>query len=388
MDLFRENFHEFADNINQRVMASVNDLDVKKIVADLEDELVGCIVEFLRLDVSFKLSPEKVTQLPSGVDQHYIVFEMGYSGNPEILRYYPSAFEQKYVDNNPYSISVSGLLFRFAKEGRSASIIKVFFQRDLEMFQGNIDRLIQEMKLYNQNLLPNVTSAIQHRKSEIMKHDSFVLDLGFQVKRREDAPKTFKVPDVRRKPAISKQKKSPSQEPEPVLSDDDYEHILNVIKQMTIVMEKSPSAFIKMKEEHLRMHFLVQLNGQFEVIGNALAEVFSSKGKTDIYIERDGKNIFIAECAFWKGQANFQEKVEQLLGYLTWRDTKTAILIFNKKGSHTAVMEKINETIPQLKNFVSDMKYGEESSVRFKMRREDDCEREIIVTILVFEIPT
>ena len=51
---------------------------------------------------------------------------------------------------------------------------------------------------------------------------------------------------------------------EPVLSTDDYEHILSVMTNMVLVMERSPSAFTAMGEEALRSHFLVQLNGHYE----------------------------------------------------------------------------------------------------------------------------
>jgi hypothetical protein len=54
---------------------------------------------------------------------------------------------------------------------------------------------------------------------------------------------------------------------------------------MTHVMEQSPHAFVKMGEEDLRTHFLVQLNGVYE--GQATGETFNFEGKTDILIRID-----------------------------------------------------------------------------------------------------
>ena len=51
-------------------------------------------------------------------------------------------------------------------------------------------------------------------------------------------------------------------QPEPMLDVDDYEHILSVMTNMALVMERSPSAFAAMDEEALRSRFLVQLNRQ------------------------------------------------------------------------------------------------------------------------------
>ena len=68
-------------------------------------------------------------------------------------------------------------------------------------------------------------------------------------------------------------------------------------------MELSPHAFHDMGEEDLRSHFLVQLNGAFK--GHATGETFNFQGKTDILIPVEGKNVFIAEFKFWKGEKAF-----------------------------------------------------------------------------------
>jgi len=99
------------------------------------------------------------------------------------------------------------------------------------------------------------------------------------------------------------------------------------MQNMVTVIERSPSAFKNMQEEDIRQHFLVQLNGQYE--GQATGETFNLEGKTDILIRVEGKNIFIAECKFWKGPESLKKAIDQLLDYTTWRDTKTAIVVFN-----------------------------------------------------------
>lgn len=71
------------------------------------------------------------------------------------------------------------------------------------------------------------------------------------------------------------------------------------MQDMTLVMERSPDAFKTMNEEALRQHFLVQLNAQFE--GKATGQTFNMAGKTDILLREGERNVFIAECKFWKG---------------------------------------------------------------------------------------
>ena len=78
---------------------------------------------------------------------------------------------------------------------------------------------------------------------------------------------------------------------------------------MTLVMERSPSAFAKMEEEHIRFHYLVQLNGQYD--GAAVGEAFNFQGKTDILVRHQNHNLFIAECKFWSGPKGLKETVDQ-----------------------------------------------------------------------------
>ena len=108
-----------------------------------------------------------------------------------------------------------------------------------------------------------------------------------------------------------------------------------------MVMERSPNAFKTLGEEDLRTHFLMQLNGHYE--GQATGETFNYEGKTDILVRAKDKNMFIAECKFWNGPKDFKDAIDQLLGYTSWRDTKTALLIFNRTTTMSTVLNRIPE---------------------------------------------
>ena len=174
--------------------------------------------------------------------------------------------------------------------------------------------------------------------------------------------------------------------PEPALANEDYEEILRIMQNMVHVMELSPHAFHKMGEEDLRSHFLVQLNGAFK--GQAMGETFNFLGKTDILIRVEGKNVFIAECKFWNGEKVFLGTLDQLLSYLSWRDTKAAVLVFNRNADFSAVLAKIRETVPKHPHFKRDLGASGESAFRYVFAQPNDSNREIILTILAFDIPT
>lgn len=172
--------------------------------------------------------------------------------------------------------------------------------------RGEIDRTVRDVQSYLTNLRANVAglngqllgearTAIESRRNKLLSNRNTVASLGFKMKERQNAPKTYVSPEVRKKispvmPAAS----SAPYKPEPALGEKDYEHILGVMQGMTQVMELSPSAFHDVDEEALRSHFLVQLNGHYQ--GQATGETFNYEGKTDILIRTEGRNIFIAEC--------------------------------------------------------------------------------------------
>lgn len=157
------------------------------------------------------------------------------------------------------------------------------------------------------------------------------------------------------------------------------------MQDMALVMERSPDAFKSMDEEALRQHFLVQLNGQFE--GKATGETFNMSGKTDILLREGNRNVFIAECKFWKGPKAFGEAVDQLLGYTTWRDGKTAILVFNRGTDTSTVLSGIDATVKAHASFKRLAEWKHESGFRYVLRSKDDANRELTLTVLVFQVP-
>ena len=142
---------------------------------------------------------------------------------------------------------------------------------------------------------------------------------------------------------------------------------------MATVMERSPSAFVSIDEEALRSHFLVQLNGHYE--GQATGETFNYDGKTDILIRVDGRNIFIAECKYWGGATKLSDTIDQMLGYATWRDTKLALIIFNRNRTCPAVLESIQETVPPHPSFKRDLGRTSDTSFRYVIGHRDNPNR-------------
>lgn len=120
-----------------------------------------------------------------------------------------------------------------------------------------------------------------------------------------------------------------------------YERMIQTITKFGHALERRPrsAAPLLHDEETIRDWLMFNLSTNYEAPdGSELfigGEVENGNGKTDILVRHRNRNVFIAECKFWHGPQKFDEAIQQLLGYTTWRDTKAAIILFitNKNAS-------------------------------------------------------
>jgi hypothetical protein len=117
-------------------------------------------------------------------------------------------------------------------------------------------------------------------------------------------------------------------------------------------------------------------------------KAFNYEGKTDILVRVDGKNIFIAECKFWGGPKAYLETIDQLLGYLSWRDTKTAVVIFNRNRDFSNVLKSIVEATEAHPNKKKGPEKLGETRFRYTFSNPKDTNRELMLTVIAFDVPT
>jgi len=261
-----------------------------------------------------------------------------------------------------------------------------------------IDKIISEVKQYlewqrgqvaafNKELRDSPRTKIEERKARILAPKRIAASLRYPLKRRADAPLTYVSSELRRKivPTVrpSKGVTTPFA-PEPTIEEVEYQHILKVMDGMALMMERSPSTFVKLGEEEIRDFFLLVLNGYYE--GGATRETFNGAGKTDILVRDCDRNVFIAECKIWGGGKLFLEAIDQLLRYLTWRDTKSAVLIFSRTKDFSGVLHSINNTIEQHPHRKRGAIIEGETRFRYVFGNPDDHNREIIVTVMAFSV--
>jgi len=306
----------------------------------------------------------------------YIGYAIPFDGDKDLFRYQPNSRVMKIFTGRVYD---NELHLTYTRTDHNAEAVGRQFKNDLHHLQQQIGWVNQDVNQFNAKLLNTARDKITSRREKFLKDQGMAEALGFPLKQRGNALNTYTVPIVRKQVAIQRPT-APTQpyKPEPALEAQQYETILNIISHMVTVMERSPKSFIKMKEEDLRQHFLVQLNGQFD--GQATGETFNFEGKTDILIRTEGRNLFIAECKFWKGEKQLLEAINQLLGYLSWRDSKTALILFNRTKNLSEVLSKIPSAIASHPNFKKQIKYQSETGFRFVLHQNGDSNRELLLS--------
>lgn len=374
--LLNSSVDDLAQFFAEKFKIAVPQLDVDNLVVDQREKQVDVSRDPMR-NIYDRSRPFYIT----GTE---VEVEIPFSGEAEAFKIQPSTYTL-----NPPRAAVRGstLTFNIVGTDLGADSVRQEIERTVASIQSYLVNLRSNVSVLNSQLEDAARAAIEARRSKLLARRNMVASLGFKMKERGGASKTFVAPEVRRRitPVMPPASTAPFK-PEPALAKADYEHILGVMQSMTQVMELSPSAFQAVDEEALRSHFLVQLNGHYQ--GQATGETFNYEGKTDILIRSEGRNIFIAECKVWSGPKKLNETIDQLLGYSSWRDTKTAIVVFNRNRDFSKVLAAIPEAVRSHPQYKRDMPGSTETSFRFQFANRDDKNRELFLTVLAFDVPT
>ena len=167
------------------------------------------------------------------------------------------------------------------------------------------------------------------------------------------------------------------------ISDGEYREILGMIKNFYSTCERTPETYSSLNEEALRDLSLANLNSVY--VGKAGGETFRHKGKTDISIEADNRAAFVAECKIWNGEKKFTDAIAQLLGYLTWRDVKTALIVFSRKRRFDDVLAHVSNAI-QSHEDIRSFKAIDKNEFDCQFVRSDKPGQITHVRVLVFDL--
>lgn len=310
-------------------------------------------------------------------------FEVPFTGESAVFKMRPNTFNM-----NPPVAEVVGNTLKFTVAGRTLTP---------EAVQGEVNSLLTSIEQYldwhrvlwagyPDQLGHAVRAAISSRTSRLLQlkgSAAALAGLGIKIKEKPGDARTFVPPTVKQKIQPQLPPMRPAVAPEPTLDKDVYQKILGLIRGAGRSVEQSSSRTRSLDEETLRDMFLVPLNAHF---GNATGEAFNVAGKTDILIRHETGNIFVAEFKIWGGEKRFIATIDQLLSYLSWRDTKTAIVMFNRNAGFSSVVAKMRELVNTHPNYVSGPVRLDETSDSYTFSLPQDKDRQITIALLAFDL--
>lgn len=408
--IIRNNFNSFAeinwldfqDKINNEIDNEIKACSDDYILNVNEDEFISYLVdkysyEPLSIDVDSEEveTPKEIRIDLSQLRDAYSIYGRYRNGYLITISYLykGSGILFKICPNphilNSYKIAIDDYSKRVSFD------IKVFsqevseFQREKEsVFQRafcNVKNVNSNLKSYNDSLSELVKQKFQKAKQQRLSKNNFFA--AIKVKKSTASPSTYGVPVVTKRKIVKPQcPKAKLFSPEPSLDMSTYKNIITELNQVGSSMERKPSLYLNKDEEGLREVFLTMLETRFEGT-TATGETFNHGGKTDILLKNssDGSNLFIAECKFWHGPKHFKDSINQLFDrYLTWRDSKTALIIFVNGTDFTAVLNSIQENIICHPYYVRLNENHGNTSTNYIFRLPQDRNKEVYLEVMAF----
>lgn len=321
------------------------------------------------------------------IKKDIIVFHVPYNGDISYLNYRPSTFFLSGIPS--ITIGHNEFLFEYINFYNDTQRIKREFNEDLRSLKNSYSSLKADFDSYNNGLKDFIIREIQSRRQSLLEKNNFLSSFNVALKASDKTPKTFAIPSpkLRNKIIISKPTASNSGfVPEPTLDYCNYLKILKIIDDVGRNFERLPSIYKDKKEDDLRDHLLMVLDPNFEY-GSATGETFNKKGKTDILLRYDSSVVFVAECKFWSGEKVFNKTIDQLLSYLTWRDSKTAVIIFVRKKEIIPIYQKIKELSPKHNCYITTKGQKFDNWTEHIFHLPFDKNKEVVLSILVFHLP-
>jgi hypothetical protein len=388
---------------NTRVNIEVNKIPKEQFLSNNEETLLEHVFAELSIEPIILYEESKVMETKETkmqVNSHIsgtvsipaveIVVIIPFSGDPELWKLMPSKYKPLYPDTTNFKVRSPGKdgigfidIMMTRRNESDPQEVKQSLEKQLVSIRLNISNQTEQLEEFNKTLRGKIQKAIRERRDRLKAQDGLASFLDIPLKKREGTPEILPIA-VKRKllRPLAQQK---GYKPEPGISDEDYDHILNVIRNEGRTFEATPKTYAVHNEEELRDILLAHLNGHYE--GNATGETFRKTGKTDIRIEDDNRAAFVAECKIWRGAKEIDEAVYQLLSYLTWRDCKAAVIVFNKNiAGFTEILSKFPETMKQHSCFVREISKPGNGEWRFSFHSNEDNARMIIIHAFLFNL--
>lgn len=377
------NFEEWADYFTKKYSIdpiSIYETNIEKTLSETKIKKENPFRGYLDESDFYKMDGVRVT------------FKIPFDGDPDLFELQPRTYiasrftTKSFVSPHDEECGSFTLDFEYTKQelqeqgDAMAEYVQKQFDNKFRDYMAMINFVNAEVTSFNNELTPSAMRLLGERKKKADSFSAISVALQIPLTTSKNAPNTkpIQLKRIVRRPSV-KPTVAPAI-PEPYISDDDYVNINNIITMCGTTMEKTARTYFANTEEELRDHLLATLNTHYEA---ATGETFRKIGKTDIQIEFENQAAFIGECKIWHGEKVFQEAIQQVINYSTWRDLKVSVIVFNKENqSFQGVLSKIKNWID--KNVIS---YSQPQANVWKCKyHREDMNVDIQLTVLAFDL--
>lgn len=318
------------------------------------------------------------------VDVYYFTISHHFTGSAEVFRLRPNPWSM-----TSYDITINenrGIIsYEFGIDKQDAEEFKRRKEEAKRAVFANLENANKNVAEWNNQLPGFINSIFKSHKAGLLKENDFFAAINLQVNKGADSLVT--VPVIRKKivpqPSVSNKQ---SFSTVPSISEAQYQDLLKLLFDVGRGMERKPSLYKGKDENGIRDYFLSHLEFRYEGI-TATGETFNNEGKTDICLKNapDGTNLFIAECKFWTGHSGFLDTITQLFDrYLTWRESKVAVMMFVTNNDFTAVLNNIRTEIRNHPYYIRPNGQHGDSSFSYIFCLKQDRDKEVELEVMAF----
>ncbi|NMG35029.1 hypothetical protein GRF61_11310 [Azoarcus sp. TTM-91] len=340
--------------------------------------------EEAQIDVTGRFDYVQAHSGPTMAKGFRFTFFYPYSGDANLWKLRPNTWTSV-LPSAEVDARRSLLILRMENtSSTSPEQLKQSLESQISSIRGYIGWQAQMVSTFNEQLPRQVRESVEHRRKDLEKLDGFAAVFDIPLVKKPGMP-DFKPIEMAKKvsrplPRVP----ATGVKPEPAINAEAYEEILRIIRHAGASFEGTPQTYAAIGEEGLRDNMLSHINVIFE--GKATGETFRKYGKTDIRIEEDSRSAFVAECKLWGGQKLLGETLDQLLDYLTWRDCKAALVMFNKSvAGFAGTQEQVRPALTTRPGFLRELS-APAGEWRFVFQSKEDPSREITVHVFMFNL--
>jgi hypothetical protein len=390
-------FHEFCDEYSNQLKHEIESESKDYILKIDETEYTQHLTE------KYTLEQLEVDTTNPDIREPRKIFQ-------DRTNHYGESYKiEGYSISSVYKFKGSPILFKMAPNSRmitsypitivgetNSLILSVdIYNQDANTFTGsrdaglrqaliNMPNLNGEVAQWNQRLPKLVENYFKNTKDKYLKENKFFEQINVNVNKNTES--IYSVPMIKRKiipqPVVSDKKVFTSV---PSFSDSVHKDILKIIFSVGKSMERKPSTYKDKSEEDLRDNILMFLETRYDGT-TATGETFNKSGKTDILLKyEDGTNLFVAECKYWGGAVVMNDAIDQLFDrYLTWCDSKAAVILFVQRVDFSSVLATIKEEAKKHQYFLKEISTKDESSFSYEFHLPGDKGKIIQLEIMAF----